>query len=49
MKWITLIASAALLTSLAAAQQPKHYTVTDLGPIGNQPGRSRIQCDNASA
>ena len=43
MKWI-LIASVSLLTSLtvtdsAIAQQRKHYTITDLGPIGNLPSQ----------
>ena len=47
MKWI-LISSVSLLTSLAMAQtvrptdsrlKQQHYTITDLGPIGNQPGQ----------
>ena len=32
------MAQTALPTNSVIAQQPKHYAVTDLGPIGNQPG-----------
>ena len=35
-KWI---ASGCLLVAPAIAQQQKHYTITDLGPIGNPPGQ----------
>ena len=43
---LTLIFATGLSAAIASAQSPRHFTVTDLGPVGGPPGQPYVITDN---
>ncbi len=43
---LTLIFATGLSAAIASAQSPRHFTVTDLGIVGGQPGEPYVLTDS---